>query len=125
MPQVNLEGEPVDEQPAEEINTDTKVSHTFVLGTKKWSLKVSERKVEQILSSEAEALHVVYKGLRVVPQKDLKGEEFFDIHPGDWDKAVADFVNRLDRPGCQALLDSIAEDEEDDVQVEAAVEEVD
>lgn len=124
MPQVNLEGEPVDEQPAEEINTDTKVSHTFVLGTKKWSLKVSEHKVEQLLSGEAEALHVVYKGLRVVPQKDLKGEEFFDIHPGDWDKAVADFVNRLDSPGCQALLDSIKE-EEDEVQVEAAVEEVD
>lgn len=125
MPQVNLEGEPVDDQTAEEINTDTKVSHTFVLGTKKWSLKVSEHKVEQLLSGEAEALHVVYKGLRVVPQKDLKGEEFFDIHPGDWDKAVADFVNRLDRPGCQALLDSIKEEEEDAVQVEAAVEEVD
>jgi hypothetical protein len=124
MPQVNLEGEPVDEQPAEEINTDTKVSHTFVLGTKKWSLKVSEHKVEQLLSGEAEALHVVYKGLRVVPQKDFDGGECFDIHPGDWDKAVADFVSRLDRPGCQALLDSIKE-EEDEVQVEAAVEEVD
>jgi hypothetical protein len=124
MPQVNLEGEPVDEQPAEEINTDTKVSHTFVLGTKKWSLKVSEHKVEQLLNGEAEALHVVYKGLRVVPQKDLKGEEFFDIHPGDWDKAVEDFVDRLDRPGCQSLLDSIKE-EDGNVEAEAPVEEVD
>lgn len=110
--------------PMEFINiTGTKVSHTFVLATKKWSLKVSEHKVKQILDGDVEALHVVYKGLRVVPFKSPDGEEFFDINPGDWDKAIVDFVNRLDHAECQSLLDSIAEDEEDEAQVEATVEE--
>lgn len=111
MPQVNLDGETVDEQPSEEITTGTKVSHTFVLATKKWSLKVSEHKVEQILNGEVEALHVVYKGLRAVPQKSPDGEEFFEISPGDWDKAVADYRDHLSSQGCQELLDSIKEEE--------------